>query len=133
MREEELKREAQKRRTIPEQSWAYLDDRGYVGEALERPFDEEKVEYLIKEFDSLADASPAARSRAKPEGRAKEIPVTVSLRPEEAERARAFEEYLDYAANFDQDLHRFRERVLGNDLLTAEQARAFVQSPAARF
>src|SRR5215204_7297643 len=72
-------------------------------------------------------------SQSKRPGRSESLEVKPSLRPEEAARARAFEEYLDYAANFDQDLHRFRERVLGNDLLTAEQARAFVQSPAARF
>jgi hypothetical protein len=133
MREEELKREAQKRRTIPEQSWAYLVDRGYVEEALERPFDEDMVEHFIKEFDALNAAFSVARNRAAPEGRTKEIPGTAPPRPEEAGRAAAFEEYLAYAANFDRDLHRFRDRVLGNRLLTSEQARAFVQSPAARF
>jgi hypothetical protein len=133
MTEKELKQEARKRRKIPEQTWAYLDDRGYVEEALEMSFDEEKVQYIIEEFDKLAAASPVARNHAKPQGRAKEVPVTASLRPEEAERAAAFEEYLSYAANFDRDLHRYRDRVLGNRLLTAEQARAFVQSPAARF
>jgi len=120
MREEELKREAQKRRTIPEQSWAYLVDRGYVEEALERPFDEEMVEHIIKEFDALNAAFSVARNRAAPEGRTKEIPGTAPPRPEEAGRAAAFEEYLAYAANFDRDLHRFRDRVLGNRLLTSE-------------
>jgi hypothetical protein len=43
MREEELKREAQKRRTISEQSWAFLVDEGDVEIALERPFDEGMV------------------------------------------------------------------------------------------
>ena len=89
-------------------------------------------EYIIKAYDELAAAFPVARNRAKPEGRTKTVPVTSSLRLEE-ERAAAFEEYLAYAANFDWDLHRFRDMVLGNRLLTAEQARAFVQSPAARF
>jgi hypothetical protein len=75
----------------------------------------------------------SGRSTAKRSGRQEKAEFTPLLRPEEAERARAFEEYLGYAANFDQDLHRFRNMVLDNRLLTAEQARAFVQSPAARF
>jgi hypothetical protein len=133
MTEEELKREAKKLRTIPEQSWAFLVDEGDVEIALERPFDEEMVQYIIDRFDKIRAAFPVARNRAKPEGRTKEVPIAASLRPEEAERAAAFEEYLAYAANFDKDLHRFRDRVLGGRVLTAEQARAFVQSPAARF
>jgi hypothetical protein len=72
-------------------------------------------------------------SQYKRPGRSESLEVKPTLRPEEVERAAAFEEYLAYAANFDQDLHRFRDSVLGNRLLTAEQARAFVQSPAARF
>ena len=96
------------RRTIPQQSWAYLDDEGYVTEALERPFDEEMVQYIIEMLDKLAAASLITRNRAKPEGRANKVPITVSMRPEEAERAAAFEEYLAYAANFDWNLHSFR-------------------------
>jgi hypothetical protein len=133
MTEEELKREAQKRRTISEQAWAFLVDEGDVEIALDRPFDEEMVQYIIDRFDKIRAAFPVARNRAKPEGRTKEVPIAASLRPEEAERAAAFEEYLAYAANFDKDLHSFRDRVLGGRLLTAEQARALVQSPAARF
>jgi hypothetical protein len=97
MREEELKREAQKRRTISEQSWAFLVDEGDVEIALERPFDEGMVEYTIDRFDKFRAAFPVARNRAKPEGRTKEVPIAASLRPEEADRAAAFEEYLSYA------------------------------------
>jgi hypothetical protein len=72
-------------------------------------------------------------SQSKRPGRSEPLEIKPPLRTEEAERAAAFEEYLAYAANFDQDLHRFRDGVLSNRLLTAEQALAFVQSPAARF
>ena len=133
MREEELYRRANERRTISEQSWAYLKAAQDVHDALEQPFDEEMVEYIIERFDHVRAGFAPARSHAKREGRTKEVPATASLRPEETERAAAFEEYLAYAANFDPNLHKFRDRVLGNRLLTAEQARAFVQSPAARF
>ena len=132
MREEELYRRANERRKISEQSWVYLEDKGYVGEALEEPFDEEMVQYIIKEYDKLPRDLPATRSRAKPEGGTKEV-LSAAPSPEEAERATAFEEYLTYVANFDRDLHRFRIRVLSNRLLTAEQARSLVQSPATRF
>src|SRR5215217_5837425 len=133
MTEEELKREARKRRIISEQQWAFLVNEGDVEIALERAFDEEMVQYIIDRFDKIRAAFSATRSLAKPEGRTKEVPATASLRLEESERHRAFEEYLAYAASFDRDLHRFRDRVLGGRLLTAEQARALVQSPAARF
>jgi hypothetical protein len=134
MREKELKLKVQERRAaLSDQSWAYLYDQGFVEDALTKSFDEEMVQYIIDRFDEIRAAFPQARSRARTEESAKEVPGTAPPRPEETERASAFEEYLAYAANFDKDLHRFRERVLGGRLLTAEEARALVQSPFARF
>jgi hypothetical protein len=107
---------------------------------------EDEVQWALQEpeagLKALAEMSnrflPTLRrvsgesSRKRP-GRQENPEFTPSLSPEEAERAAAFEEYLAYAANFDRNLHRFRDRVLGGRLLTAEKARALVQSPAARF
>lgn len=86
--------------------------------------------------DLVADAEERLgrkQSRPKPVGRSQRVEFTPWLRPEEAERRATLEEYLAYAAGFDPDLRRFREKVLGGHLITPEQTRDLILSPAARF
>lgn len=132
MKEEELKQRAMKHRRIPERSWAYLREEGNVDDALRQGLDEEMVEYIIKKFDRLAAASPGGGGRRQtPDQERGEIPV--SLRESEPERKAAFEEYAAQRATRDDGVRWFRERVLGDRLLTAKQARELLRSPAARF
>jgi hypothetical protein len=95
-------------------------------------------EYGLKDLVDLANEHlqslryGSENLQSKRPGRSVLREFAPSLSPEEIERAAAFEEYLTYTANFDRDLHRFRERVLGGQLLATKQACAFLRSPAAQ-
>lgn len=132
MNEAELLRRVEKRRTIPDRSWAYLRDKGYVDEALDRNLDDEAVDYIIDSFDELAAASPGTLNRRQTPDRERDA-VLVSLSESELQRKAAFEEYAAKCAACDDHTRRFRDEVLQNRLLTAEQARRLLRSPAAQF
>ncbi len=137
MNEEELRQRVGKLRNVPEQSWAYLSRQGYVEEALDRGTDEEAVEYFIKNFDELRAASPEPTSWTQRRDDGDDDPdrevIRGSLSDSDREREAAVEEYLAMCAACDGATRQFRKRVLGDRLLTAEEARALVKSPAARF
>lgn len=132
MNETELKRRAEKRRKIPEEAWATLLEDGYVEAALERNFDEEAVDYILEKFDRYDAAFGRKVNRTQTADRERNA-VTVSLSESELERKAAFEEYAATCAACEDGTRRFRNSVLGDRLLTAEQARALVRSPAAQF
>jgi hypothetical protein len=90
MNEEELKRRTKKRRDVSEEAWTYLRDRGYVEEALELPFDDhdQPVEYIIKEVDALAAASPGGGARRTQAIRSNRGPETVQVSLGASELAR---------------------------------------------
>jgi hypothetical protein len=135
MNEEELKRRTKKRRDVSEEAWTYLRDRGYVEEALELPFDDhdQPVEYIIKEVDALAAASPGGGARRTQAIRSNRGPETVqvSLGASELARQGALEEYFAMCAACDFDVYRFRKKVLGEQLLSKDQAWDLLKSPAA--
>jgi hypothetical protein len=58
-------------------------------------------------------------------------PVRVSLGELELERQAALEEYLAMCAACDANVYRFRERVLEGEVLSQDQARELLRSPAA--
>ena len=76
-------------------------------------------EYGLKDLVDLANEHlqslryGSENLQSKRPGRSVLREFAPSLSPEEIERAAAFEEYLTYTANFDRDLHRFREGVGG--------------------
>src|SRR5215204_1404728 len=133
MNEKELKQRVSKRRNISEGGWALMLEEGYVGDALEQDFDEgKKIDYIIEKYDKLSVAFGKTRVRRQtPDQERSEVPV--SLREWELERKAAFEEYAAQRATRDDGVRWFRDRVLGDRLLTAGQARDLVLSPAARF
>jgi hypothetical protein len=133
MNEEGLKRRAEKRRPAITEAWAYLEKKGYVGEALEKPFDEDMVEYIIKEFDDLpekAQRGGSSRRQAMVQSGGRDT-VQVPLGEVELEHQAALEEYLAMCAACDVDVYRFREKVLEGHLLAEDQARELLKSPAA--
>lgn len=132
MKEEELKRRTEKHRAIPERTWTYLRNMGFVDEALEKPFEEDMVDYIIKQFNALAAASPGYRSRGQIESRSeRRDTVRVSLGELELERKAALEEYLAMCAASNSDVYLFRKEVLKGELVTEEEARELIRSPAA--
>src|SRR5215212_5257489 len=132
MNEDELRRRVSKRRKIPEQAWAFFLERGYVEDALMKDDDEEKVRFIVEEFDRHKAAFAGTRGRRQtPDQESSEVPVP--LGDSELERKGASEEYAALRAARNGGTRWFREEVLRNRLLTAEQARELIRSPAARF
>jgi hypothetical protein len=118
-------------RAILDKLWEDFDVRGRVDEFLYVPTGPEDLAYDAEE---RLEWFQLGRERGQ-------APRRVPTREEyssrlgqlERERAEAFEEYLAHIATADPRVYRFRERMLGGRLLTPEQARSFVHSPATRF
>lgn len=134
MREAELRAELQKRRAVPDETWRYLVDLGFVesaeheeGQAAGRPLD-----YLAEAYDKIAAAAPLRGRGQKPIGR-----VTTEERPkwqlkdEELERSWAFSEHVSKIASADGEVRRFRSRYLGGGTVIPRRALALLTSPAA--
>lgn len=153
MTEDELLRQARKKRTIPASSWAYLAELGFVEDALGRNFDDEAVAFIVEEFDKLAAASPgSSNSGGRPKGAAENKQLEMlhfepDLDEYEVERGKAYEEYLAKVASLVEkaattrrsavgDPRRlsvadYREEILGDKTLSSDEARGFLKSPAA--
>src|SRR5918995_4351217 len=90
MREEELRSEVTKRRTFTDGTWDYLRDRGYVGEALDKGFDEEALQQIMDEIDALAKAYPYESSRV-PSGEVHTKNLAQELEDSDGEQGDYFE------------------------------------------
>jgi hypothetical protein len=132
MNEEELKRRVSKRRKISERSWAFFLKRRFVEDALGIGDDEEAVNFILKQFDEHVEGFGERRSRKQTVDEDRDA-VPVSLSETERQRQAAYEEYVALRATYDDGTRWFRDSVLGDCLLTAEQARELIRSPAARF
>jgi hypothetical protein len=132
MNKEQLRRRVSKLRNLSEEGWELFDEEGYVEDALRQGFDEEQVNYLIEKYDkhNVAFGKTSVR-RQTPDQESSEVPV--SLSESELERKAASEEYAALRAAHEGGTRWFRDEVLRNRLLTAEQARDLIRSPAGRF
>jgi hypothetical protein len=130
--EAELKRRVSKRINLTDEEWDFFVEKEYVEDALTRLLDEEKVNFFIEEYykHKVVFGEAGGRRRSRDQERSD---VPVSLSGWELERKAAFEEYAALRAARDGGTRWFRDEVLRNRLLTAEQARDLVRSPAARF
>jgi hypothetical protein len=113
--------------------WAVLSDKAYVAEALQ-DYDhvEEQLQHLLEALSSLHRTARLLSGGSQPLGR-QVVDLRLRLDAAEARRTRTFERALATSAGVEQPrVIAFREAVLGGRLLTREQARAFVSSPAAQ-
>jgi hypothetical protein len=144
MKETELKIELAKRRDLSEPKWEYLRDLGYVLEAVEEfgQAETDPVGYLVRKFDAAANAfastAPASTERTEPSDVDRRTPehsqqVTPEIGGYEGLRATVLSEYLAKVAAIDAGVVQFRNDVLGGSLLTPEEVRAFLSSPATRY
>jgi hypothetical protein len=121
--------------------WALLDGEGYVDAALTEAA-ESSLQVLLKDAGliiegvemgsrsaTLPPPSTGEQEEQEEQNEIEEIhPVLDDL---ERERAAAFEEHLARIAANEFRVRRFRDRVLGGELLTPEQALTLIHSPAA--
>jgi hypothetical protein len=130
--EAELRRRISKRIDLTEGAWAFFLEKRYVEDALGKDNYEDAVIFIVDEYHKhkAAFADTGGRKQTDDEDR-NEVPV--SLSGAELQRKAAFEEYAAFRAARTGGTHRFRDEVLRNRLLTAEQARELLRSPAARF
>jgi hypothetical protein len=132
MNEDELRRRISKRIPLTEEEWDFFLEKGYVDDALTRANYEDAVNFFIEEYyKHKAVFGEAGGRRQIRDQEISEVPV--SLSQSELERRAASEEYAALRAARDGGTRWFRNRVLVDRLLTAEQARELIRSPAARF
>jgi hypothetical protein len=121
--------------------WALLESEGYVDVALtEAP--ESPLQVLLKDADLIIKGAemgsrfampppPSTGEQEEQEGQNEIEEIHPVLDDLERERAAAFEEHIARIAANDFRVRRFRERVLGGELLTPEKALTLIRSPAA--
>src|SRR5829696_4306216 len=116
---------------VLEDIWAELEEERYVDDALNEP--EAGLEDLVSETETRLKWWRKGQGRDKPSGRDGQQEITPRVGPYEKERSVTLSEYLAKAAATDPGVADFRTEALGGEILTAEQARAFVLSPTRRF
>src|SRR5918998_4722066 len=124
--------------------WGHLEGDKFVSEFEAGLCDEDEIleeaRKRIREARELSYAlgetkrAPQAANSGKESGRSpQEEYFEVELGDYEQNRARAYEEVLAREAGFTQEIADFRRSLLGERLLTPEQAHELLESPAARF
>jgi hypothetical protein len=127
-----------------EELWQQLERDHVVSEFVQGYYDKNdvlvKAKEKIREARELSHAlgdvgrAPQPQSSRKEPGRSlQEEYFEVELGDYEHKRARAYEEVLAREAGFTQQIADFRRNLLGERLLTQEQAHELLESPAARF
>jgi hypothetical protein len=143
-RRKQLKRPDKGR--VPPQTWEYLHRLGIVEDARTKDFDEDVIEYLVKEIDELAAAAPGgAGGRTRRDegyddaehygerGDAEERTLSIELSDYEYERNEAYAEVMARLINQAREVVDFRRNYLNGEVLTPEQAYTFIESSAARY
>jgi hypothetical protein len=122
--------------------WKRLESRGLVDMGLLEP--DTALQELLSDAEPYLEgvemgaqfsAPPLSTGKQEEEEEQDEQDKTEEIRPVlndlERERAAAFEEHVARIAANDSRVRRFRDKVLGGELLTPEQALALIHSPAA--
>src|SRR5215204_5071912 len=143
-RRKQLKRPDECR--VPPQTWDYSHRSDIVEDARTKDFDEDVIEYLVKEIDELAAAAPGgAGGRTRRDegyddaehygenGDAEERTLSVDLSDYEYERNKAYAEVMARLVNQAGEVVDFRRNYLNGEVLTPEQAYTFIESSAARY
>lgn len=135
MNERELRAKVEKQRSMTDDEWAYLHRKGFVDEALERPFDEDQETFLITELDDLPNRggrSRTPRETGREETLVESEPFAVELTDAETERAQWLLEIQMRNAAEDPYVAGFRERYFPNGLLSHLEAEEFLELSDAR-
>lgn len=132
MKESELRDAVEKRRAITEGTWAYLEREQKLHDAMEEigEAEEDPVGYLVSEIDAISAAAPDVASRFVP---GNGIPYSKAfnyINEDERKRLEARAAVLAKHVSSDEAVQSFRNRFLGGELLTPEQAQEFVTSHA---
>jgi len=143
-RRKQLKRPDEGR--VPPQTWEYLHRLGIVEDARTKDFDDDVIEYLVKEIDELAAAAPdGAGGRTRRDegyddaehygesGDAEERTLSIELSDYEYERNEAYAEVMARLLNQAREVVDFRRNYLNGEVLTPDEAYAFIESSAAPY
>ena len=123
---EELKRRKRlESDDIPDETWAYLEEEGYVLEAVNKPFDDQAIEYIVEKTIRLDNAQLSLRQGRKVPGQkagVKTGEVRARLDSDSERRAEVFRDIAAMLASEHPDVVGFRAHVLNGQLLTHKQA-----------
>jgi len=132
MDEEKLRKQLAlklKRDDVPEPLWNDLKEDGYIADV---SLTGEGFADLVRVAKRRIRFARAMEGRDTPPGRS-QVEVTPKANRHDIERALAVSTCLAKLAAMNPRVRSFRDKILGGKLLTREQARAFVTSPATRF
>jgi hypothetical protein len=135
MNAEELRTEVIKRRKewkrsddgyVPEHTWRWLEEEGFIEDALLMEFDEQAVEFIVRRIDQMYGRAPYGGSRQSVEVNEYDQESTPKVGEYVSARAKAVSEFLAMLADQRPDVTEFRRKALGERLLASEEARATV-------
>jgi hypothetical protein len=145
--ERELRTQVAKRRKewkrsvsdyIPDHTWYWLREEGYIEDALGMDFGEQAVEFIVRRIDQMharipGDGSrhPARREEYNWDNTEGVRKVSFTYAPGEyvSKRAKVISEVWAALADDRTDVTEFRQTVLGGRLLSAMEASAIVDAP----
>ena len=127
---EELWQQLKRDHVVSEFEQGYYDKNDVLVKAKEKIREARELSHALGDVGR----APQPQSSGKESGRSlQEEYFEIELGDYEHKRARAYEEVLAREAGFTQEIADFRRNLLGERLLTQEQAHELLESPAARF
>jgi hypothetical protein len=123
---------------VAEEIWGYLQDGGYVKDALDdmadgRSYLLETAQQLVALVEKTGGDPTGGGARVDGErGTHKRLPIFTE-EERVRQRAEAVSLYLSKVADQDREVKKFREEILGGRTLSREEAKALLTSPAAAF
>jgi len=122
---------------IPDRTWQWLQEKRYIEDALDMDFDEDAVEFIVREIDALYAAVPYGGSRRSAQNGKYyqddgELAEELTLKGGEyiSMRAKVISEAWAGLADERPDVTEFRQSVLDGRLLSSEEASAIVDAPS---
>ena len=138
-RAEKLRKEWKRSDTgyIPDHTWHWLEEEGFIEDALDVPFDEEAVEFIVRRIDQMY-AHPPDRGSRRPSQKSEynqdggEVVEELATKGGEyiGVRAKVISEAWAGLADARPDVTEFRQSVLDGRLLSSEEAGAIVDTPS---
>jgi hypothetical protein len=119
-----------RRDDVPEELWQDLVERRFIQGVLQG---EESISDVVKEVKRELRLAQQLAKRSTPPGRKANVVARPFLQAHEHARAQAIAEWLGYHVATIPRVRHIRKRLFAGGILSADQAKALLKSPALRF
>jgi hypothetical protein len=130
LRSQTVKRRKELKRSddgyIPDHTWQWLQEEGFIEDALLQDFDEEAVDFIVRRIDQMYGRASYGGSRQSAGANEYDEESAPKVGEYVSARAKAISEFLAILADQRPDVTEFRRKSLGESLLAPEEARTIL-------